>query len=50
MTMEEFDSYYYKKLRNGGIKYRINYTLLETEKDIIEAFDNGYAVRIYISK
>ena len=28
----------------------INYTLLETEKDIIEAFDNGYAVRIYISK
>ena len=50
MTMKEFDSYYYKKLYNGGIKYRINYTLLETEKDIIEAFDNVYAVRIYISK
>lgn len=50
MTMKEFDSYYYKKLYNGGIRYRINYTLLETEKDITEAFDNGYSVRIYISK
>lgn len=28
----------------------INYTLLETEKDIIEAFDGGYGIRIYISK
>lgn len=51
MTMEEFNSYFYKKLHNAGrIEYMINYTLLETEKDIIEAFDNGYAVRIYISK
>lgn len=50
MTMKEFDSYYYEALYNGGIRYRINYTLLEAEKDIAEAFDNGYAVRIYISK
>ena len=50
MTMEEFDSYYYEKIYNGGISYRINYTLLENEKDIIEAFDTGNSVRIYISK
>lgn len=50
MSMEEFDSYYYEKLYNGGIRYRINYTLLETEKDIVEAFDGGYGIRIYISK
>ena len=50
MSMEEFDSYYYKKLYNGGIRYRINYTLLETENDIVEAFDGGYGIRIYISK
>ena len=50
MTMDEFDSYFYKKFYNGGISYRINYTLLETEKDVIEAFDNGYSVRIYISR
>ena len=50
MTMEEFDSYFYEKLYNGGIRYRINYTFLENENDIIEAYDNGNAVRIYISK
>ena len=50
MTMEEFDSYYYEKLFNGGIRYRINYTLLETEKDIVEAFESGCGIRIYISK
>lgn len=50
MTMEEFDSYFYKQLYNGGIRYRINYTLLETEEDIVEALDNGKSVRIYISK
>lgn len=50
MTMEEFDSYYYEKIYNGGISYRINYTLLKNEKDIIEAFDTGNSVRIYISK
>lgn len=50
MTMEEFDDYYYKKVYNGGIRYMINYTLLETERDIIEAFDGGYGIRIYISK
>ena len=50
MTVKEFDSYFYKKLYNGGIKYRTNYTLLESEKEIINAFDNGYPVKIYISK
>jgi len=50
MTMEEFDSYYYKKLYNGGIRYRINYTLLETEEDIVNALDSRKPVRIYISK
>lgn len=50
MTMEEFDDYYYKKVYNGGIRYMINYTLLETEEDIIKAFDGGYGIRIYISK
>lgn len=50
MTMKEFNSYYYEKLYNGGVRYRINYTLLETEKDIIEAFDNGYSIRTYISR
>lgn len=50
MTMEEFDSYYYKKLYNGGIRYRINYTLLETEEYIVNALDSGKPVRIYISK
>ncbi len=50
MTMEEFDSYYYKKLYNGGIRYRINYTLLETEEDIVNALDSENPVRIYIRK
>ena len=50
MTVKEFSSYYYKKIYNGGISYRINYTLLENEKDIIETFDIGNSVRIYISK
>lgn len=50
MTMKEFDSYYYEKLYSGGVRYRINYTLLENEKNIIEAFDNGNSVRIYISR
>lgn len=51
MTMKEFDDYFYKKLySNAGIRYRINYTLLETEDEIIKAFDDGNSVRVYISK
>lgn len=50
MSLEEFDSYYYKKLYNGGIRYRINYTLLKTEEEIVESFDNGFSIKIYISK
>ena len=49
-TMKEFNSYYYEKLYNGGINYRINYTLLKSEKEIVEAFDNGNSIRSYISK
>ena len=48
MSMEEFESYYYSRIYNGGIRYKIDTTLLETEKDIISAFDNGDSIRIYI--
>ena len=50
MSMEEFDNYFYKKLYDGGLKYRINYTLLQTEEEIVKSFDEGYNNRIYISK
>lgn len=50
MTTKEFSSYYYKKLYYGGIRYKINYTVLETENDVIGAFGNGYSVEIYIDK
>ena len=50
MKIKEKDEEYYEKLYNGGIRYRIKYTLLENEKNIIEAFDNGNSVRIYISR
>ncbi len=50
MTIKEFDSYYYKKLYNGVIRYRTHYTLLKTEEDIVNVLDNGKPVRIYISK
>lgn len=47
MTMEEFETY-----RSGHYtyKFRYNYTNLKNEKDIAEAFDNGYSFRIYIGK
>ena len=48
MSVEEFESYYYSRIYNGGIRYKIDTTLLETEKDIISAFDNGDSIRIYI--
>lgn len=48
MSMKEFDSYFYKKLYHGGIKYRINYTPLNNEKDIVNTLDNGDSVKIYI--
>ena len=51
MTMKEFDDYFYKKLySNARIRYRINYTFLEMEDDVIKAFDDENSVRIYISK
>jgi len=50
MTLKEFNVYFYEKLYNGGIKYRINYIWLNTEEELVEAIDNGSSVRIYISK
>ena len=50
MSMREFDECFYKQLYNGGIRYRINYTLLVTEKDVVKAFDDDCVVKIYISK
>lgn len=50
MSLEEFHDYYYKKLFSCGIRYRLNRTLLESEKDIINAFENGNSVKIHISK
>ena len=51
MTMKEFDDYFYKKLySNARIRYRINYTFLEMEDDVIKAFDDENSERIYISK
>lgn len=49
MSMKEFSAYYYDHI-NSGVKYRINYTVLETEEDIVTAFDSGESIRIYISK
>lgn len=48
MSMKEFDSYYYDHI-NCEVKYIINYTVLEAEKDIVTAFDSGESVRVYIS-
>lgn len=50
MTIKEFEEYARKKMYEGGCRYKINYTLLETENDVIAALDNGKAVKIYISK
>lgn len=50
MSMREFDDCFYKRLYNGGIRYRINYTLLVTENDVVKAFDDGYMVKICIRK
>lgn len=54
MTIKEFEEYARKKMYEDGyrykIRYKINYTLLETENDVIAALDNGKAVKIYISK
>ena len=50
MSIEEFREYSRKKMYEGGCRYRILYTLLETEDEIVEALDSGKSVRIYISK
>lgn len=50
MTIEEFNTYRSNISYGEGISYRYNYISLKTEKDIAEAFDNGYTVRIYIGK
>lgn len=50
MSMNEFNKIFYKKLYAGGLRYRLNYTLLQTEEDVVKAFDEGHSVKIYISK
>ena len=50
MSLKELSQYIWDKKYNGGYAYRLNYTFLENEKEIVDAFDNGAAVRIYISK
>ena len=50
MVAEEFSEYLHKKIYEGGFRYRILYTTLETEADIIEALDGGKSVKIYIGK
>lgn len=50
MATKEFEEYARKKMYDGGCRYRINYTLLKTENDIVSALDNGDTVKIYISK
>lgn len=47
MTMEEFETY---RSSHYTYKFRYNCTNLKNEKDIAEAFDNDYTVRIYIDK
>ena len=50
LSAEEFSEYLHKKIYEGGFRYRILYTTLETEADIIEAIDGGKSVKIYIGK
>ena len=50
MTIEEFEKYAREKMYEGGYRYRINYTLLDTESKVIAALDNKDTLRIYISK
>ena len=50
MTMQEFNDYASKHLRLGGMHYRLNYTRLDTENEVIAALDNGSRLRIYIGK
>lgn len=50
MTMQEFNDYASKHLRSGGMHYRLNYTRLNTENEVMAALDNGSHLRIYIGK
>ncbi len=50
MPTEEFTEYLDKRLYESGFRYKIIYTTLETEADIIEAIDGGKSVKIYIGK
>ena len=50
MSLKDFTEYLWDKMYNGGCTYRMNYTFLNGEKKIVDAFDSGAAVRIYISK
>ena len=50
MPTEEFSEYLRKKMYEGGFRYRILYTTLETEADIVDALEGGKSVKIYIGK
>lgn len=50
MSTEDFSEYLRKKMYEGGCRYRILYTPLETEADVIEALDGGKSLKIYIGK
>lgn len=50
MSTENFSEYLRKKMYEGGCRYRILYTPLETEADVIEALDGGKSLKIYIGK
>ena len=50
MLTEDFSKYLRKKMYEDGYRYRILYTPLETEADVIEALDGGKSLKIYIGK
>lgn len=51
MSSKEFSTYLFEHIyKDGGVRYRTNYTLLKTEKEVVEALDTGKSIEIYISK
>lgn len=51
MSSKEFSTYLSEHIyKDGRVRYRTNYTLLKTEKEVVEALDTGKSIEIYISK
>lgn len=48
MSMEEFHTYTCKKMYEGGCRYKMLYTRLKSENDIIKAIENRKPMRICI--